>query len=154
MGRMKGPDEGADVVRLLVEVAPEDPAQLAMELAEALQSEALYGADARTYDAQAAAERASVQSLMQVEIDVRERRRRERDGEVFKRRRMDPMAEYDLDAIKAEVQGSKDRVQKYAKIANEQRAKAAESKAKIPGLQRRIHVARETIRERANRRTG
>lgn len=129
------------VVRLEVSVDPEDPSRLALELAEAIASALQYADDGRAMAAQALCERGKAVAHVALAARVREYRSRPQT----QRRRMDPMATYDLTTIDDEVEALRARADQLDKLAAEADRKADECRRKVPELQQRIKQAHAAI---------
>lgn len=125
------------MVILKVEKTPEDPAKVAMELAEAMQSQFLHEGEIRHYTILVEQERVSLRALTQLIFDVRERRK----SAYVAKRRMDPWAEYDLDSLEAERVETKTRATKYADIIKEQQHLLRKHTTNIPRIRARLTTA-------------
>jgi ABC-type nitrate/sulfonate/bicarbonate transport system substrate-binding protein len=128
-------------VVLQVEREPEDPRRLAAALAEAMQSVEDHQADATTFAAAANAERnKAIERRMLIER-IEEHRKKNSGAP---RRRMDPMAEYDLPAMIAERDAFFARADEFRTIADKHLHGAEQAKIKVRALQQKIRQSRSS----------
>ena len=130
-------------ILLKVSVTPEDPSEVALELAEAMQSEITYEAEIRHYKRQIEQERMKLRDLMSLQIEVGKKR----EEGYTSTRRMDPWAEYDLDKIEDDLQDCKNRASKYGEIIKEQQQFLQDIKNKIPRIRARLNTAKEAAKK-------
>lgn len=104
---------------------------LAIHLAESLQGVMDAERDAAEYLRQIQTEN---QKLSQLRFTI-DQVKRHRKSNPVQTSRMDPMFEYDLDALKLEAQECKDRAAEWSRIREENLLKAAELKRKSTELQ-------------------
>ena len=133
MPRMKTPGQ-APQIRFKIEEMGLTVGDLARLLAESLQNASLRQGDAEAYDRQAASERAKVQQLNNILFQLKERRR----NPPAKLRRMDPLNEYEEEAVKAEIAMLKKRGAKFADMAAKFRADAEKHRRSADDYQRRL----------------
>ena len=137
------------MVYFKVEKTPEDPSKIAMELAEALQSQFLHESEIRHYTTQIELERGKLRELTNLIFEVRKRRA---DGYVSTSR-MDPWAEYDLTMLEEERSGTKQRALKYGKIVKEQQGLLRKHTNNLPRIRARLKVANEKAKEQTSGRS-
>lgn len=137
------------MVYFKIEEAHEDPSQVAMELAEAMQSISLMEADIRHYTTQIEQERSRVRELNALVFDIRKKRA---EGYVPKGR-MDPYATYDLKAIEQDLKDSKDRAKTYGEIIKTQQQVIQKHQNNIPKIRARLQVANKA-KKAAQKKSG
>lgn len=120
-----------------VENTPEDPSKVALELAEAMQSEMLHKGEIQHYEVKVTAERSKFRDLGNLIFEVRKKRR---EGYVAVSR-MDPWAEYDLDLLEADRLGCKNRIKQYNDIIKTQQSLLRKHKNNIPKIKKRLATA-------------
>jgi hypothetical protein len=122
------------VVRLEVSITPEDPAKLAMQLAAAYEGALAGDAEAAAFDQQAVVEDAKATQLVELLDKLREYRSRPAPAG----RRMDPMATYDVEALKDEIAVLCERAHDLRMRAAAARDVARKCRADVPMLQEKI----------------
>jgi len=127
---------------LRVDREPEDPRKLAVQLAEALQGAADNKSEAETLRSAAKAERSKAMSTRDTMVRVREYRRSTPPD--APRRRMDPMAEYDLSAMETERQQQTARAEHLRTKADEHEQESKKQGARVKEIQLKINVLRKT----------
>lgn len=124
-------------IELRVETDPEDPGQLALQLADALNQASTKQADADAFDAAANAEMAKTRSLVDLIFQLRERRR----AGITSTSRMDPWASYDVEAMEAQLSEARSNAKEFRKQSTAYKAEAERCRSQARSLQTRLQVA-------------
>lgn len=132
MSRMRTP--GTSPVRFKVEQLGHTAGDLARLLAEALQNASLKQNDADAYERQAASERVKIRDYNNILFQLKERKR----NPPARVRRMDPLNEYDEEAVKEEVEMIKARHANFSTMAAEFKNAAEKARRDASGYQRRL----------------
>jgi hypothetical protein len=143
--RMRDPNKPPNAVvgvKIRVDKGP-TPEQIAIQIAEAYQVQANSSADAAAFKAQAMHERRRANELQGILFQLKERARNPPE----KIRRMDPLAEYDADSLKEEMEIYKKRAQDLQVMADQATERVKKARLDAVRLQAEVKQARENHKE-------
>lgn len=135
-------------VKLKVEHREPSAGELAVLLAEALNTIGMYRADADAFSKQADNEQSKIADLRDLLVRVHERDERIEAGDPLPtpKSRMDPMLTYDAMAIATELGNTQQKIAKLRADAAEQQARATKLQTRARSLQ--VDIKRANKREK------
>jgi uncharacterized membrane protein YgaE (UPF0421/DUF939 family) len=110
------------------------PKTLAIKLAEAMQNSINYRNDARAFREHSQFEVEKAKNLKRVLVQLKEREK----NPPTKVSRMDPLAEYNKEAVEQEIDQAMQRCREFAEMANDRETDASQEDQKAIALQRDI----------------
>jgi hypothetical protein len=134
-----------EVVGIKVEYELPDPGLLAMKLVEAFRAVEAHKRDVASFAQQSQSERIKVQQLRNLILQVREYQRNPPE----RRRRMEPLADHNLQTLKEEMEEARRRMVEFQATSDEQAREASRRHEETIKLQGEISRVNSALKKRA-----